>query len=70
MAGLYVTGWNIAAVTVLMPTPTAVLDNTRVAWTILFGLIPMKIKGSSTSPLTHYSLLSTNGFMDAKHHVG
>ena len=65
-------GWNIAAVTVLRPTPTTVLDNTRVAWTTLFGLIPMKIKGSSTFPLTRYNLLSTNGCMDAlaKNHVG
>ena len=64
-------GWNIAAVTVPLPTQTAVLGNTRVDWTTLFGLLPMKIKGSSTSPLTHYSLLSTNGCMDAvaKHHV-
>ena len=64
-------GWNIAAVTVLRRTPTAVLDNTRVAWTTLFGLIPMEMKGFSTSPLTHYNLLSTNGCMDAvaKHHV-
>ena len=58
-------GWNIAAVTVPLPTPTAVLDNTMVTWTTLFGLIPLKIKGSSTSPLTHYNLLSTNGCMDA-----
>ena len=57
-------GWNIAAVTVPLPTQTAVLGNTRVDWTTLFGLLPMKIKGSSTS---QQGRLLQNGGVDVQY---